>query len=361
MFITFVKKCYPHHDMTHLTVVSDQDKGIKRAVQEIIPSVGHFYCSKHRAENVKLRCNAACKEAFLHTVGAPTTEELVTRKAAYENNSKITTRNLAYINGVPDNKQYPIAHITSTGSKLYGRSTSSFVEAMNEANRPVRKVVTMDLFNSVLSLHRLEMERFQKNQSHAHRVVHQLTPRAFDRFEKLRTKTLGMQVSVLQGNIMGEVRSSSKAFAVQLKDSPEPGSRFSSCSCGYPKLEEFPCVHMVCFGLHVMASTESLVPLWCHSTTWRSQYPLQVCSAIPSAQTIKSGLPDNNLQLPACAPSRRGRPRQNRYRSAGERQTLRHCTICFAQLMTLDSVQVMLLVATRGDRDTEILSSRLND
>ncbi|MGH7974367.1 MAG: hypothetical protein ACREBR_02480, partial [bacterium] len=119
----------------------------------------------------------------MHTVGAPTTEELVTRKAAYENNSKITTRNLAYINVVPDNKQYPIAHITSTGSKLYGRSTSSFVEAMNEANRPVRKVVTMDLFNSVLSLHRLEMERFQKNKSHAHRVVHQLTPRALDRFE----------------------------------------------------------------------------------------------------------------------------------------------------------------------------------
>ncbi|MGH7974432.1 MAG: hypothetical protein ACREBR_02805, partial [bacterium] len=28
IFMTFVKKCYPHLDMSHLAVVSDQDKGI---------------------------------------------------------------------------------------------------------------------------------------------------------------------------------------------------------------------------------------------------------------------------------------------------------------------------------------------
>ncbi|MGH7974020.1 MAG: hypothetical protein ACREBR_00740 [bacterium] len=82
--MTFVKKCYPHLDMSHLTVVSDQDKGIKRAVKEVLPLVGHFYCSKHRADNVKLRCNVASKEAFLCAVNAPSLEELAACKAEFE-------------------------------------------------------------------------------------------------------------------------------------------------------------------------------------------------------------------------------------------------------------------------------------
>ncbi|MGH7954481.1 MAG: hypothetical protein ACREOZ_00820 [Gloeomargaritales cyanobacterium] len=76
VFLAFVKQCYPHLDMAHLTVVSDQDKGIKRAVTEVTPSLGHFYCSKHRSDNVKLRCNLTCKEAFLHAADARSLDEL---------------------------------------------------------------------------------------------------------------------------------------------------------------------------------------------------------------------------------------------------------------------------------------------
>ncbi|MGH7974433.1 MAG: hypothetical protein ACREBR_02810 [bacterium] len=174
-------------------------------MNEVLPLVGHFYCSKHRADNVKLRCNVASKEAFLCAVNAPSLEELAACKAEFESNPDISARQVLYLNGVPDEKQYPIAHISSTGSKMYGRSTSSFVEAMNEANRPVRKVVTMDMFNSMLSLHRLDMERFEKNRAKAHRVAHVLTPREFERFEKLSAKATGLHVNVLDGNIMGEV------------------------------------------------------------------------------------------------------------------------------------------------------------
>ncbi|MGH7954482.1 MAG: hypothetical protein ACREOZ_00825, partial [Gloeomargaritales cyanobacterium] len=64
---------------------------------------------------------------------------LPSRKGEYLHNAAISASPLRYLNNVEDEKQYPTAHIVSRGAKLYGRSSSQFMESTNEANKPVRK------------------------------------------------------------------------------------------------------------------------------------------------------------------------------------------------------------------------------
>jgi hypothetical protein len=36
----------------HVTLITDQDKGNMGAIREVMPSVGHFFCSWHRRKNI---------------------------------------------------------------------------------------------------------------------------------------------------------------------------------------------------------------------------------------------------------------------------------------------------------------------
>ncbi|MGH3054385.1 MAG: hypothetical protein ACRDL7_05345, partial [Gaiellaceae bacterium] len=332
-FLTFVRRCYPTLNASHVTIVSDQDKGIKRAVEEVMSFASHFYCAKHRAENVKKHCKAACKDAFLETVNAMTMDELARCKQKYLTDPGISERHCQYLGNVDDDKQYPIANIILNKTKMYGRSTSSFIESMNEANRPIRKIKKLDAFNAILELLGLEMKRYLKICSAANATTHVLVRWAFDEYNHLLTKSsqLRLQVNVLDGNVYGEVRSSTTSFEVRLGGSNEPGGRFGTCSCGRPQFSEFPWIHMVCFANHQLFDVQLVVPLWCHTSTWKLQYPMDARHAVPSAASIKNKVADKNLRLPPIAPDCRGRPRQTCHRSSGEQwRSIRHCTMCFA-------------------------------
>ncbi len=50
---------HPSIDRGEVTIISDQDKGIKSAIKEVFQSVGYFFCSWHRCKNIVLQCGGA--------------------------------------------------------------------------------------------------------------------------------------------------------------------------------------------------------------------------------------------------------------------------------------------------------------
>jgi hypothetical protein len=50
---------HPSIDRGDITIIFDQDKGIKSAIKHVLQSVGHFFCSWHRCKNIILQCGGA--------------------------------------------------------------------------------------------------------------------------------------------------------------------------------------------------------------------------------------------------------------------------------------------------------------
>jgi hypothetical protein len=59
MFWRFILCTHPLIDRGEVTIISDQDKGIKSATKEVLQSIGHFFCSWHQRKNIVLQCGGA--------------------------------------------------------------------------------------------------------------------------------------------------------------------------------------------------------------------------------------------------------------------------------------------------------------
>ena len=58
-FWHFIIKMHPSINRADITIVTDQDKGSTGAIEEILPSGGHFFCSWHRRKNIVKMCSAS--------------------------------------------------------------------------------------------------------------------------------------------------------------------------------------------------------------------------------------------------------------------------------------------------------------
>jgi hypothetical protein len=70
------------------------------------------------------------------------------------------------------------------------------------------------------------------------------------------------------------------------------GSRFGTCSCGYPKKEGMPCDHMVAIvklGAITMLTRVAIMPYWFTKAQWRLQFPEEVtCATHITLMSIKT-------------------------------------------------------------------------
>jgi hypothetical protein len=55
----FILPMHPSINRGDVTIISDQDKGIKSTIKDVLQSVGHFFCSWHRHKNIILQCGGA--------------------------------------------------------------------------------------------------------------------------------------------------------------------------------------------------------------------------------------------------------------------------------------------------------------
>ena len=96
------------------------------------------------------------------------------------------------------------------------------------------------------------------------------------------------------------------------------GSRFGTCSCGFPKKEGIPCDHMVAItkaGRIPNLSRVELMPFWHTRAQWQLQFPKdEVFKADITWANIKKTA-DANEHIRYCptwsAPNKKGRPKTN--------------------------------------------------
>ena len=51
-FWNFALSLHPSLDLEDTTIITDQAKGLKEALAEVLPGAGHFLCSFHRLQNI---------------------------------------------------------------------------------------------------------------------------------------------------------------------------------------------------------------------------------------------------------------------------------------------------------------------
>ena len=100
------------------------------------------------------------------------------------------------------------------------------------------------------------------------------------------------------------------------------GSFFGSCDCGVPRVDGFPCQHMiaVCKSGRIEGLNESnIMPYWWHTSHWRKQYPRGVSVGSNfSIEMMKNGERDDRYKLcPAISgPNKTGRPKLDKRRKS---------------------------------------------
>jgi hypothetical protein len=98
------------------------------------------------------------------------------------------------------------------------------------------------------------------------------------------------------------------------------GSHFGTCTCGVPKVDGIPCMHMVaiCKSNRIEGlNGNNIMPFWYHTSHWRKQYPEGTsvdCSHITMLQLKENNEASKELKL--CpgfsAPKKGWRPSHNK-------------------------------------------------
>ncbi len=168
VFLNFVRKVHPRINCPQVTLMTDQDKGSIKSVQECIPEAFNFHCSYHHRENIKMYCGGGTKKGkpltvlwlFCRLSACNNMQQLKAEEQKYIHQLHPTDRH--YLTKVPDEKQYAAARAMCNNICMYGRSASSSVEAMNHANKIVREKTAVDMLNAAILLLNMEGNRYHQ-------------------------------------------------------------------------------------------------------------------------------------------------------------------------------------------------------
>ena len=217
---------------------------------------------------------------------------------------------------------------------MYQRTASSSVESMNRANQRVRDRTAVDPINSLILLIKLEGARFDKHRENAWGCMDDLTPHSKklvkDAFQKVNVRDYSIEIG-MDGDthccVINRLTSANK-YTTRIPCTDTYGSFFGSCDCGVPRVDGFPCQHMiaVCKSGRIDGLNESnIMPYWWHTSHWRKQYPRGISvSTNFSMEMMKNGERDDRYKLcPAISgPKKTGHPKlDKRHKSFMEQAT----------------------------------------
>ena len=197
----------------------------------------------------------------------------------------MTQAHVKYLNSITDKQQFPAARCAMVEMVcMYGKTASSGVKAMNHANDSIQRWTAVDILNAALLLIKKESERFERSKSDAWKKEvwskeKPLTPRGMavmkDIFEKCDTSLFCIHVSkntIDHTATICKKSSPQREYSVVLpKEGQIHGSRFGTCTCGYPKKEGVPCDHMVAIvkvGAIATLTWVAIMPYWLTKARW---------------------------------------------------------------------------------------------
>ena len=333
-FWKFIVDIHPRLDMTDVTIVSDQDKGLFSAIAEVVPQAVNFHCSYHRSQNILKMCGGgksgtkvySALWVFNRLLQCRTVQQITNVKDKYF--PMMHNKDLQYLNSVPDQNQYPAARCAMTpGVYMYHRTSSAAVESMNAANREMRAKTAVDPLNACILLLKMECKRFIKQRDLAWSGDAELTPRgkleydevfaninAFDFTITVSEDEFGY-VCTVRRNINSQTR---EGGTVTIVKEATRESFFGKCSCGVDSRDAVPCEHMasVVISSRIPNLTrENIMPYWWRTDHWRLQFPRDVMAECNiSIETIREdGIANPNIRYcPSwSAPNKSGRPKKN--------------------------------------------------
>jgi hypothetical protein len=338
-FWEFIKKVHPIVNQPTKTVITDQDKGSLSSIRSVLPQAGLFHCAFHRRQNIKKKFGGAdgttphtCLWMYNILVKCSSVSAIRYLKSRYYPHMK--PAHIAYLDSLLDSQQFPAFRCHKSEDDLpdvymYGKTASSGVESMNRANDDVRKRTAVDLLNAAIIMLTKEGLRFVRCQTDAHKANRfsgsALTPLGMsvmdDIFARCDTSIYRIQVTEHPDHMMftvSKIAATTREYVVEIpREAHEHGSRFGSCTCGFPKKEGIPCDHMVAIvksGRIPNMSRVTLMPYWYTREQWKLQFPKEfVYRADVTWENIrKSDSIDERMKYcPSwVAPKKKGRPKK---------------------------------------------------
>ncbi len=197
-----VHSVHPIINQNTKTIITDQDKGSLAYIRKIVPEAGLFHCAFHRRQNIKKKFGGGegntpltCLWMYNMLVKCSSVGTIRFLQSKYIQDMK--PAHSAYLNALNDEEQFLAArcnkaHNLLTDICMYGKTASSGVKSMNQANNDVRQLLAMDIRNAALVLIKKEGVRFLRGQSDAHKRTtwseSLLTPRGLILMEEIFNK-----------------------------------------------------------------------------------------------------------------------------------------------------------------------------
>ena len=335
-FWTFIKSVHPIVNQPTKTVITDQDKGSLASIRQILPDAGLFHCAFHRRQNIKKKFgggegNTALTCLWMYNLLVKCSSVAAIRFLKQKYEDKMKPAHVAYLSALNDDQQYPAARCDKAHDVcMYGKTASSGVESMNRANDNVRARTAVDMVNAALILLKKEGIRYERAQSDAHKKSKwsdsHLTPKGMTIMEEIFAKCDPSIYRVQMTDfpdynqfVVSKKSAAMRQYIVKIpKVGMDHGSRFGTCSCGFPMKEGIPCDHMVAItkaGRIPNLSRVELMPFWHTRAQWQLQFPKdEVYKADITWANIKKTA-DANEHIRYCptwsAPNKKGRPKTN--------------------------------------------------
>ncbi len=316
-FWKYALELHPFLGAGDITIITDQDKGQKNAIDHYLKSVGHFHCSYHRRQNITKMCGGVGGKLpnsalwmYNKLMKCRNVQQLQYSKEIHFVN--MTNKDINYLNGLDDHAQYLSAGCAMRNDVyMYNCSASGVVESMNSANQDMRARTAINLLNAAILLIKLEVNRYYKKKKEVWGGSSILTPRGIQEYKAtftllhprhfsfcLKDYDDNIEVSVKRINVTGK-----REEVVTLLKEPMNGLHFGTCTCGAAQTNAVSCEHMSDIALsaviHPQISPLNIMPIWWKRSQWRLQFPLETRpDANITMKSVKEGrLPDYSLRL----------------------------------------------------------------
>jgi len=256
-FWRFIARMHPSKNRGDVTLITDQDKGSMGAIKEVMPSVGHFFCSWHRCKNtIKHHGGASGRVPFspLWVYNKLVECRLVEHfnKVHDQYFTLMESRDLQYLNNILEHAQYPVMRCKQ-GPYMYHRQTSQDSEVMNVANIDIYAQTAVCLVNAAMLTIKMECNHDRMQQTSAWALNNELTPRGeqeymeiFDglNYRDFMTNVVDCGAKGWECSVARQLVSATQKNMVIIPKEPTEGSYFGKCTCRLDKRDAIPCGHM---------------------------------------------------------------------------------------------------------------------
>ena len=290
-------------------IISDQDKGLGRALQTILPDCKQFICKKHRIENVFKNTSGIVGAQIKRCFETSSRSEIM---EILENVKDSPIYN--YITKTSFNCQFP-----AFSSGRYGMTTTQGVESMNNAIKSVRsQFLAHGFIQAVLD----DRKRHLNAMHEALNFPDSLDP------PRIATKlrTLAEAAAAYPFTITEVDVTEQKAVVQSVGIARQYNVNLLSkhCDCGYWNLNNFPCIHAARLSQKIGVPLSQLLCDYDKTITWKKQYSNLPQYIIPSTASLVPK--KTKLAMPIVVPPARGRPRTTRLKGCLEKKA--HCSLC---------------------------------